>query len=322
MALESNEELSNVINSIRENIIPIFEKMINNDNISFQNKNITNCWQLLDCKTNDCPLYGNTSNGFRCWQIAGTYCGGKPQGSFVEKYSKCSNCKVFKSSCPTIVEEIGEHFNNMVFLLKQKGKLLEDKEKVERLNNELMSALEQLDKKNREIQEIMITDKLTGLNNRNYLNIVFEDEISRSSRYNRPLSLIMADIDSFKSYNDTYGHLEGDNMLSFMGALIRSDIRKFDRAFRYGGEEFVILLPESDSMLAYIVAERIRRNFEKKTFMVNKGEIQESASRTISMGITHTFTYSNIEKLISEADKALYRAKRKGGNMSVKFEDS
>lgn len=322
MALELDKELEETTKRIRENIFPIFEKFISDDNVLFKNPDVIKCWKLLDCKTKDCSLYGEDSNGLRCWQIAGTYCGGKPQGGFVDKYAKCSNCKVFKGSCPTIVEEIGEHFNNMVFLLKQKGKLLEDKEKVERLNQELISALEQLDKKNREIQEIMITDKLTGIYNRNYLNIVFQDEIARSCRYKRPLAFLMADIDRFKSFNDAYGHLAGDEMLSFIGTLMKGDIRKFDRAFRYGGEEFVIILPETDSMLAYIVAERIRKGFEKKVFSVRKGEVTESASRTISIGITHAFTDVGIEEMISQADKALYLAKNYGGNMTIKYEES
>ena len=200
--------------------------------------------------------------------------------------------------------------------------MLEDKQKVEHLNQELLSALEQLDKKNREIQELMITDKLTGLYNRNYLNTVYEDETARCCRYDRPLALLMADIDKFKSFNDSYGHLAGDEMLSWFGTLIKGYIRKFDRAFRYGGEEFLIILPETDMMLAYIVAERIRRGFEKKVFNVGRDEKTESASRTISIGITNTLSDVGIEKMINQADKALYLAKSQGGNMSIKYEEN
>ena len=320
MSSDSKNELDNLIKRLREDIIPMFEKIVTSDDVLFSNPNIITCWKLLDCKRTNCLLYGDDSKELRCWQIAGTYCGGNPQGSFVEKYGKCSNCKVFKGSCPTIVEEMGEHFNNMVYLLRQKGKLLEDKQKIELLNQELISALEQLDMKNREIHELMITDKLTGLYNRHHLITVFEDEIARCCRYGRPIALMMADIDKFKSFNDIYGHLAGDSMLSFVGALIRKDIRKIDRAFRYGGEEFVIILPETDLMLAYMVAERIRKGFKQKSFVVSRGEKKESASRTISIGITHTTTDIGIEQLINQADKALYMAKGNGGNICVKYE--
>jgi len=318
---DSKNELENLIERLRKDIIPMFEKIITSDDVLFSNPNIVTCWKLLDCKRNSCHLYGDDSPQMRCWQIAGTYCGGNPQGGFVEKYGKCSNCKVFKSSCPTIVEEMGEHFNNMVYLLRQKGKLLEDKQKVELLNQELYSALEQLDNKNREIQEMMITDKLTGLYNRYHLITVFDDEIARCCRYGRPLALMIADIDKFKSFNDSYGHVAGDNMLSAIGAIIKRDIRKFDRAFRFGGEEFVIILPETDSMLAYTVAERIRKGFQEKSFTVKRGEKKESASRTISIGITHTSSDNGIEQLINHADKALYMAKSNGGNTCVKYEE-
>lgn len=327
MSQKTKETINDLSKRIREDILPLFEQALSNNGCIFPNPDIVKCWKSLDCQTTSCILYGDESEAVRCWQVTGTYCGGEPQGSFVQKYGSCSNCKVFKESCPTIVEELGEHFNNVMFLLnKQKQKVLEDNRHIEHLNQELLSALEQLDVKNREIQEIMITDKLTGLFNRHYLITVLEDEIARCHRYGHPLAIMMLDIDKFKSFNDNYGHIAGDKMLSFIGALIKENIRKFDRAFRYGGEEFVVVLPETDLTLAYIVAERIRKGFEAKSFSVNRKEAssEKTASRTLSIGITATFAYKtnniNVEELITQTDKALYQAKSKGGNICIRYE--
>jgi diguanylate cyclase (GGDEF)-like protein len=225
---------------------------------------------------------------------------------------------VFRDSCPTIVEEIGEQINNMVILMKvQKEKMLDDKHQIDHLNEKLTSLLEQLDLKSKEIQKIIITDSLTKLYNRHHLVTVLEDEMARCPRYGHLLAMMMVDIDEFRSFNEDYGQQAGDNMLEVCGKVIKEKIRKFDRAFRYGGEEFVIVLPETDLTLAYIVAERIRNNFQNKTFRVTsqEGRAREKASRTISIGITATFTYQtsiiSIDDLINQTEQALSFAKEK-----------
>jgi len=319
--------MDNLLKRIREEIIPKFEEAVSNSGAVFKNPHIVKCWETLECKSTDCTLYGDESKAVRCWQVTGTYCGGEPQGNFIQKCGKCSNCKVFKQSCPTVVEEIGEHLNNMLFLLNRQGQTMqEDNQRIEHLDRELVTALEQLDFKNREIQKIMISDKLTGLFNRHYLTTVLEDEIARCHRYGHPLAVMMIDIDKFKSFNDNYGYTAGDKMLSYIGGLIRENIRKFDRAFRYGGEEFLVVLPETDLTLAYIVAERIRKGLESKAFVVSKkgsgGE--KTAFRTLSIGIAATYPYKtsniSIEDLISQADLALSQAKSKGGNICNRYE--
>jgi len=308
--------------NLQTEIIPLFEQAVGNDNVSFSNPHLLICWKSMQCKTTTCSLYGKEEEAFRCWQASGTYCGGVPQGNFVQKFGSCKKCPVFKNSCPSVVEEIGEHFNNMVFLLKKRQQdMIKKQDQVESLNRELLTALEQLDTKNRQIQEIMITDKLTGLYNRYHLVTVLEDETSRSQRYHHPLAVLMIDIDKFKSFNDKYGHLAGDQMLSFIGKLIKECIRKFDRAFRFGGEEFVIVLPETDPTMAYVVAERLRKAFAEKTFMVSCKEkmTKEVASRTISIGHAQFEGESSIEELLNQADNALYAAKDKGGNLSIRY---
>lgn len=309
-----------LVHELRTDIVPLFEEVVGNDNITFPNPHLVPCWKVMDCKMQECFLFGK-EEAFRCWQKSGTYCGGRPQGGFVQKFGTCKKCPVFKESCPSIVEEIGEHFNNMVYLLKmQKEEMFKKKDQIESLNSELLVALEQLDSKNRQIQEMMITDKLTGLYNRYHLVTVLEDETARSHRYQHPLAALMIDIDSFKSFNDSYGHLAGDQVLAYLGRLIKDNIRKFDRAFRYGGEEFVVILPETDVTMAYVVAERLRKGFGEKIFAVSSKEKmgKETASRTISIGIAHFTGDMSIEEFLNQADNALYSAKAKGGNLSVR----
>ncbi|GBD97038.1 MAG TPA: GGDEF domain-containing protein [Nitrospirae bacterium] len=327
MGSEPEEKAGSLLERLRGEIFPMLEEAVSGSNVFFSNPHIIECWKALDCKSADCRLYGNGSGPLRCWQVADTYCNRKTRGSLAQKYNECRDCKVFKDSRPTIVEEIGEHFNNMIYLLnEQKQKNLGHKEQIENLRKELSSVLEELSSKKKEIREIMITDKLTTLFNRQHLITVLEDEIARCQRYGRPLAVMLIDIDEFKSFNDAYGHQAGDNMLSFVGSLIKENTRKFDRAFRYGGEEFVVVLPETDLTMAYIVAERIRRGFEIiPSYVIRKESVSdENISQTISIGITATFAYGtqdiSIEELINQTENALHKAKDKGGNMCIRYE--
>jgi len=328
LTAQKKDTLQSLPERLREEVIPLLKKALaNGASLYFENPHVACCWKITDCKSDACSLYGRETKGVRCWQIAGSYCGGEFQCPLAESIGNCSDCKVFKASCPTLAEEIGEHLNNILFLFnKQRSRLLEDKTHIEHLKRELESALEQIDIKNREIQKMMITDKLTGLFNRHHLITVLQDEIARCHRYGHPLAIMMIDIDDFKSINDNYGRSAGDTMLEYVGTLIKENTRKFDRSFRYGGEEFIVVLPETDITLAYIVAERVRKGFEAKSFTVScdAGTPGKNISRTLSIGITATFPYKttniDIEELLNQSDKALYLAKNKGGNTSVRFE--
>jgi diguanylate cyclase (GGDEF)-like protein len=328
MKANAKDRESSLIKRLEEEIIPIFEKVISEGNVMFPNPHLVDCKTTLDCNFDYCVRRDIKEETLRCWHVAGTSCSGKSHGTFLQKYSECCNCKVFKDSCPTVIEEIGEYINNIVFLMnEQEQKMLDDKHQIDHLNEKLATLVEQLDMKSKEIQKIMITDSLTKLYNRHHLATVLEDEIARCQRYGHSLAVMMIDIDEFRSFNENYGRHAGDNMLELTGKVIKENIRKFDRAFRYGGEEFVVVLPETDLTLAYIVAERIRKSFQSKTFRVtNKdGKTKEKASRTMSIGLTATFTYqTNIissEELISQTENALSLAKDRGGNASVRNED-
>ncbi len=245
----------------------------------------------------------------------------------VSKYGVPLSESGVPNSSSDITDEIGRYLTGIDSLLheqqRQAGKSGED---ILQLQQELKSALDRLHAKEKEIQEIMITDELTTLFNRQHLKTVLEDEIARCRRYGRPLALIMIDIDEFKNFNDLFGHKAGDKMLTFIGSLIKDNTRAFDRAFRYGGEEFVVVLPESDLTMAYIVSERIRRGFECKSFSVDpkEGAPCESVSRTVSIGVTATFAFGtqdvSVEELIGHTETALLHAKEKGGNVCVRQE--
>jgi diguanylate cyclase (GGDEF)-like protein/PAS domain S-box-containing protein len=163
-----------------------------------------------------------------------------------------------------------------------------------------------------EMEHLATTDTLTGLLTRHQFFNLGEIEVDRALRYNRPLSLIMVDIDHFKNINDTYGHMIGDQVLRTLSAeCFLSVLRKMDMAGRYGGEEFVFLLPETTLACAVSAAERIRKLVNNTVINSAYGPIQA----TVSLGVaTLEKPTINVQQLIVTADKALYNAKEKGRN--------
>lgn len=161
------------------------------------------------------------------------------------------------------------------------------------------------------LQKLAITDGLTNLYNSRYFYNQLDLEVDRSKRYKHPLSLLLLDIDHFKDYNDTYGHLEGDKVLHRIGEIIKSCLRKMDTAFRYGGEEFTIILPETNGEEAVTVAERIRTEIENEKYKPRPGV---EAEKTISIGVSQYQAEEKISAFIERADKAMYLSKEKGRN--------
>lgn len=161
-------------------------------------------------------------------------------------------------------------------------------------------------------------DGLTGIYNHRYFQERLASEIERATRYGRHLSLVMLDIDDFKTFNDTWGHQEGDKLLKWFAALCGQCIRNIDVLARYGGEEFVIILPETRTDEAFPVADRIRENVEKQgpaIFGKNRGV-------TVSAGIASLPQHgATRHALILNADAALYHAKQRGKNRCFVFEE-
>lgn len=171
------------------------------------------------------------------------------------------------------------------------------------------------------LKQLSITDGLTGLFNSRYFHTQLENEINRTRRYERPLSLLMMDIDRFKLFNDTYGHQEGDKVLQCAAQTIKSCLRKMDSAYRYGGEEFTAILPETEGEEAVTVAERIRDAIEKATFPAAvAGDFYRV---TISVGVTALGMDENSAQFVRRADQAMYQSKQLGRNrVSSLFPDS
>ena len=167
-----------------------------------------------------------------------------------------------------------------------------------------------------QVNRLAITDHVTGLYNYRKMRRDLEREIVRSRRYRHPFSFIMADIDHFKNFNDTYGHQAGDAMLRAVAVALNSGRREVDRVYRYGGEEFSILLPETDWPEAFEVAEKLRKRVDELS--VDAPGCDEPLTTTISMGVA-AFSQESLqmEHLISAADEALYEAKETGRDRVV-----
>ncbi len=164
--------------------------------------------------------------------------------------------------------------------------------------------------------EMAMTDGLTGLHNRRYLENHLATQFNQAASRGKPLSLLIIDIDFFKAINDSYGHDAGDDVLREFANRIRANIRGIDLASRYGGEEFVVVLPETDAALAYMVAERIRAHVAGEPFLIY--DRTKMIEVTISIGVASLLGAGDSpEQILKRADQALYTAKRDGRNRVV-----
>ncbi|HEX3019818.1 MAG TPA: GGDEF domain-containing protein, partial [Chitinispirillaceae bacterium] len=157
------------------------------------------------------------------------------------------------------------------------------------------------------------TDGLTGLNNHRHFQEILSKELERARRYKRSLSLLLMDIDHFKSFNDTYGHPVGDLVLKEISLCIQKSIRTNDIPARYGGEEFTVIIPETNQANAMIIAERVRSTIEKHIIM----SLEKQLRVTVSIGCaSYPNQASSQQELIDFADKALYYSKGHGRNQA------
>ncbi len=221
--------------------------------------------------------------------------------------------------------EFSRSFNAMVVRLDRILTELAEKEmELRTVNDQLLKEIsirqeaEAIIRKNEEaLRRLAMTDSLTGLYNRRYFNKIIEDEMSRSCRYSRPLAVIMFDIDFFKRINDALGHEIGDIVLKKVANITRDLVRATDTPSRYGGEEFIILLPETAVPDAFATAERLRRKIEVTTFQAKQCSIRITASFGVSdnfMEADNTSRVGRISELVSNADQAMYVSKQAGRN--------
>ena len=164
-----------------------------------------------------------------------------------------------------------------------------------------------------EMSRMAITDTLTHIMNRRGITVGLLDAMAQAERYRTPLTVAMADIDHFKEINDTYGHEAGDRVLKDVAAILSDALRMPDKVGRYGGEEFLIVLPHTSLVQGRKIVERIRASVSKWSFDLGSKKIH----LTISIGVCQFKSGEDLEQLMSHADKALYDAKKGGRNLVV-----
>lgn len=179
-------------------------------------------------------------------------------------------------------------------------------------NTALLEAKAEIDEQVKILHKQATTDALTGCYNRKLFNELLSAETSRAIRHAAPCSLVIFDIDDFKSVNDLYGHPVGDSLLIALSQLVASNLRKSDTFARWGGEEFIILLPATDKHGAAVLAEKIRQIISEHNFTT-------PAHKTCSFGVAEFNTEESAETFVSQADRALYFAKNNGKNQVAIF---
>lgn len=218
---------------------------------------------------------------------------------------------------PFSSEELKTRIKTHLDLKHSKDALKSSNEELSALNNKLNEAYEVIQVRNAQLEEMIlqiekaaITDSLTLLFTRRYVLKKIEDEIIRVKRFEKPFSLIISDIDHFKKVNDTYGHQCGDYVLKQVGHILVSNLREQDAQGRWGGEEFLAFLPETDQIGASLLAERIRSAVEEEIFEYEGHQLQI----TLTLGVSEYRIGMTSDMVINAADMAMYRGKNSGRN--------
>ncbi len=193
-------------------------------------------------------------------------------------------------------------------------RILMMQEELQARSRQLEVMRDELAFQNQRLAEMAVCDSLTGLKNRRHFHEALDTSFSFAIRQRLPLSIVMLDVDQFKSYNDTFGHPAGDAVLSELAAMLLRNSREHDLVARYGGEEFVILLPATDPSAARLVCERARGMIERHNWRLRPITASFGVT-TLGLGTTTP------AQLIDEADQALYHSKRRGRNRVTHFYD-
>ncbi len=190
--------------------------------------------------------------------------------------------------------------------------------RIKSLQDEVERQSRELSTMNDQLRRISQTDPLTEIDNRRYIEERLEETFAHAKRLQEPFSCIMCDLDKFKSVNDTHGHQAGDAVLRQLAQILKVEAREIDRVGRYGGEEFMLLLPGAAPEVAVSLAERVRKSVEQHTFAFEGGSVR----RTISCGVAGWphHLIGNVDALVRAADNALYVAKETGRNLVIRFD--
>ncbi|MFZ6006506.1 MAG: GGDEF domain-containing protein, partial [Nitrospirota bacterium] len=262
------------------------------------------CYDYHHCPPDTgCTAYG--SDDKRCWYISGTHCHGKIMRNITEKLKECVKCDMFMP--------VGIFIVDITKSSRLEAKC--DLDACMRLLDAASLAISnaKLFEKTLELSEI---DGLTGVKNRRTFLKLLDSEVHRAHRYNKSFGLMMMDIDYFKQYNDTHGHPQGDILLKIVADIIGDKLRDTDAVGRYGGEEFIALLPETNKEESIAIAERIRNEIENYKFP--RAETQPGGRITLSVGVSSYPEDGNSpERVMQSADDALYSAKNMGRNRVV-----
>jgi two-component system, cell cycle response regulator len=203
------------------------------------------------------------------------------------------------------VVKVGDYLFTIPLVIEKNltvAKIIKEKEGLHR----------QLEEKNKQLEQMAATDALTGVYNRRHFGRVLEQLFAEAQRFDKELSCVMIDLDGYKKFNDTYGHQVGDQLLIMAGKVITANMRRMDVAARYGGDEFVLLIPQGTPEEAMHAASRIREEF----YQASAGLLRQSEGLTMSIGVASlkTCVATNADQLVNHADKALYQSKAHGRN--------
>ncbi len=235
--------------------------------------------------------------------------GNADQQTAIEAVNEGNVFRFLTKPCPS--ELLGKTLESAL----EQNKLIHAREALAENEKKLREANEKLAQANQDLEQLARNDGLTGIYNRRHFDETLQAELHRHARIEQPLSLILADIDFFKLYNDQYGHQGGDDCLKQVAKTINKNFnRAGDMVARYGGEEFAIIVPNLNAELAYNVADRMRQAVESKALPHSQSKVSDVVTLSVGVSTIIPNKTSSPEELIKQADKALYLAKSKGRN--------